>query len=256
MRAPLLFVPVLALLSTPARAATDVSFSFDDERLLQADEREGGLVHLTEPADEPRGLLVFLHGINERGPLHRGLGAGSFDVRAIVDELAEADHIEPVLVAGPSQTRDAWTGSRLWADFDLDRFVAATEQAAGVKVDRGRIVLVGHSGAGCNPTGGLLSPRGKIVPRAIVPTDVCMDDRFGKLFAQLTAVTAVHVLFQDAIWPREIGAFKGAFFAAADPSHEATVTRYDAPSANPHEEVVRVGLRDLLPRVLPPIADE
>lgn len=258
MRKRLALVVLLLAPASVARAATDLTFAYDDARLLQSDEHDGGLAHFRTGGSGNVPLLVFLHGVNERGPLHRGLGAGGYDLRAIVDELADADAIEPPMVAGPSQTRDAWTGSKLWGDFDLDEFVAATEKAVGVKVDRGRIILVGHSGAGCNPTGGLLAPLGTVKPLAIVPIDVCMDDRFGRLFGERAGVAPVHVLYQDALWPREFSAFKSALDAttAGDPARKATVTRYDAPGANSHEEIVRVGLRALLPVLLPPPDDD
>lgn len=254
MRTMLLSTLLLLAPAATARAATDVTFPYDDARLLQANERDGGLAHVPTHGEQALPLLVFLHGVNEGGPLHRGLGAGGYDLRAIVDGL----DLDTPIVAGPSQTKDAWTGSRLWDGFDLDAFVDATEKASGVEVDRERVLLVGHSGAVCNAGGGVLSPMGTIQPLAIVALDGCMDDRFGKLLGERAAIAPVHVLYQDAIWPREFGAFKSAFDAAlaADPKRVGTVQRYDAPGANSHDEIVRVGLRDLLPKLLPPPADD
>lgn len=248
----------LAASSASAARAADVTFPFDDERLLQPEEREGGLAHVAPGAGSEAPLVVWLHGVNEKGPLHRGLGSPGFDLRAIVDELADASSIAPPIVAGPSQTRDAWTGSRLWSTFDLDAFVEEVEVATGTKVDRGRVVLVGHSGAGCNPSGGLLSPMHEVKPLAILALDTCMDERFGKLLATAADVAPVHVVYQNAIWPREFDAFERVFKAtlAEQPGRQGTFARVDAPGANPHDEVVPVALRRMLPKLLPPPADE
>lgn len=250
MRTTFVAIFVALSVSTTARAA-DVTFAFEDARYLRDGEHEGGLAHATTTRD-PAALVVFLHGVNEAGPLHRGLGAGTYDVRAVIDDLIGSGAIEAPILAGPSQTRDAWTGSKLWADFDLAAFVDATEKATGGKIDRGRVILVGHSGAGCNASGGMLSPMTKLKPMAFVALDTCMDERFGKLWAAAANIAPVHIAYQDLIWPREVAAFKTAIDLALAKGRSATVTRYNSPTLNPHEEVVSLGLRSVLPTLLPP----
>lgn len=257
MRATLAtLVTVLSVCAT-ARAA-DITFGFEDARLLRDNESGGGLVHVPptiEGASASVPLVVFLHGVNEAGPLHYGLGAGAFDVRTIVDALVDADEIDAPLVAGPSQTRDAWSGAKLWNDFDLSAFIDATERASSLKIDRARIVLAGFSGAGCNATGGLLSPM-NVRPLAIVALDTCMDERFGKLWAKAADTTAVHIAYQNLIWPREYGAFTSAVEANLAKGRTLTIKKHNSPAANPHEEVVRLGLRAVLPTLLPPPEDD
>jgi hypothetical protein len=250
MRTTIVSLLLALSFSTTARAA-DVTFAFEDARWLRDGEREGGVAHLAT-VTAPAPLVVFLHGVNEGGPLHRGLGGGTFDVRAVVDELISDGTIDAPIVAGPSQTRDAWTGAKLWNDFDLGAFVDATEKATATKIDRSRVILVGHSGSGCNATGGLLGPM-KMKPMAIVALDPCMDERFGKLWAAQT--TPAFIAYQDLIWPREYAAFKTAIDVAIAKGR-ITLGRYNAPTLNPHEEVVRLGLRSILPKLLPPPEDE
>jgi hypothetical protein len=240
---------VVALTVSTSASAADVTFAFDDARLLRDNEKESGLAHAYQAGQEAP-LVVFLHGVNDGGLLHRGFGSGTFDVRTIIDELIDDDLIDPPIVAGPSQTRDAWSGAKMWNDFDLAAFVDATERASGTKIDRGRVILVGHSGSGCNPAGGLLSPMTNFKPMAIVALDTCMDERFGKLWLNAASISPVHIAYQDLIWPREFAAFKAVIDGTK--GKPITIGRYNAPTLNPHEEVVRLGLRSALPKWLPP----
>lgn len=252
----------LSLAPIPAQASTSgttSTFVFDDAHLLRDGEAHGGLLHASpNAAGKERPLLVFLHGVNEAGPLHRGLGgAGTFDLRALVDTLDEQNRIEPAIVAGPSQTKDAWSGSRMWSTLDVDAFVDAVEDALpdGLAIDRTRIVIAGHSGAGCNPNGGLARAlHTKIEPLAILALDTCMDPAFGKLLGEATATAPVHVFFQTSIWPRDFDGFKSAFFAevAKDSSRIGTAESLWSPGANPHDELALVALRKTLPQLFPP----
>jgi hypothetical protein len=203
------------LASSPnARAldGTTRTFPFDDARLLLDGERDGGLVWVGERAHhEGAPLLVFLHGANG-DVMHRWLG-GSGDVRKIVAAWSTLPGTDPPIVAGPSQTRDAHNGATLFADFDLDEFVDAVEAAlpAGVSVDEERIVVVGHSGAGCNEEGGLVSaPSGTIAPMALVAIDTCMDASFGDRLDDATGDAPAWV-FWEPRWPRPISAFRATF---------------------------------------------
>lgn len=233
---------MLALTLIPLSARAGTTFPFDDARYLQQGEKDGGLVHRTdEKASGALPLLVYLHGTNEKGPLHRGLGAPGFDVRSIVGSL----NLPAMLVAGPSTTRDAWTGSRVWADFDLTRFVDAAEAAlpSEVSVDRARVILAGHSGAGCNLKGGLLSGAG-LAPYALLAIDVCMDADFGRAFAAASERSPVYVFWQES-WPRDVAAFE------AELTGRGNIEKVDVPGPTAHEDIVGIALSRALPRLLP-----
>jgi poly(3-hydroxybutyrate) depolymerase len=247
-----------------AAASRSVVFPFEDERYLQPAtkttpaEKNGGLAFVTDGATTAP-LIVFLHGTNERGPLHRWFGAPGIDLRPFFDGLVARKKIAEAIVAAPSQTRDAWTGSRLWADFDLDAFVAATDAAlpTGIAVDRARVIVVGHSGAGCNATGGLLGRHGAIEPIAIVAIDTCLDARFGALFGARAELAPVFVEWQPT-WSREPIAFEEAFAAALAerPGRRGTITKTVLPGDDAHEAIVASSLARLLPGLIPPASDD
>ena len=209
-----------------------VAFAFEDERWLAPGQHEGGLAHVFDEAPDPAPLLVWLHGTNEGGPLHRGLGAPGFDLRTFVPRT--------MIVAAPSQTRDAASGSRLWIGFDLTAFVSAVEGATGRAVDRARVIVAGHSGAACSAAGGLLAPLGAVVPSAVIAIDGCLDARFGALFGALGERTAVHVFHQTRTWPRDPRAFAQAF-AGRGSFVELTVV-----GDSPHEDIVPLALERVL----------
>ncbi len=237
---------ILLVTETAVAAGASSTFPFEDARYLQAGGKDGGLVHRTDAnAKGALPILVYLHGTNEKGPLHRGLGAPGFDLRKI-------SNLAPMLLAGPSMTRDAWTGSRLWPDFDLTRFVDAVdaELPDGVSVDRARVILAGHSGAGCNLKGGLLSPGG-IAPRAILAIDTCLDADLGRAFGEAADLAPVHVFWQES-WARDVPAFETAFTATLqkDAARLGTITRMDVPGPNGHEDIVPLVVEKVLPALL------
>jgi hypothetical protein len=210
-------VPIVSLVltcSAHARAldGTTRTFPFDDAHLLLDGEHDGGLVWVGDRAHhEGAPLVVFLHGANG-DVVHRWLG-GSGDVRPIVAAWATLPGADAPIVAGPSQTRDAHDGNGLFVDFDLDDFVDAVEAALpdGVSVDEERIIVVGHSGAGCNEDGGLVSaPSGTIAPMALVAIDTCMDASLGDRLDDLVGDAPAWV-FWEPRWPRAISAFRATF---------------------------------------------
>jgi hypothetical protein len=248
MRAAMI-VSLAFLPKAAAAASASVTFPFDDARYLQPGEKEGGLVHRTdEGASGALPLVVYLHGTNEKGPLHRGLGAPGFDLRKTIETL----DLPPLLIAGPSTTKDAWTGSKLWPDFDLTRFVDAVDGAlpSGVKADRARVILAGHSGAGCNQTGGLLSRAG-LSPFAILAIDTCLDADFGRAFGEAASRAPVHVFWQES-WPRDVAGFEAAFTEALqkDSARRGTIERVDVQGPNPHEDIVPLTIARMLPELL------
>jgi hypothetical protein len=110
-------------------------------------------------------LVIFLHGLNKELIPHRWMGGGNEgDVRRIVAELVDRGVIEPPILAGPgSVVPEAVSRGASFVAFDVDRFVELTRDALNgtASIDENRIVVAGHSGAGCSAKGGLAG-----VPRA------------------------------------------------------------------------------------------
>ncbi|MFH2006742.1 MAG: hypothetical protein ABI333_09170 [bacterium] len=151
--------PVL-LRSCPPIGDCRMDFQYRDELLLDDIHAHGGRVWIPEEAREKGGrypLLVLLHGIDtdeEPDPPHRLL-APPLDVSRIIKRRIEADELAPMLVAAPSQTRDADSSVSLWTaeGFELGDFVQAVDRelaaSTRVRVDRHDVSVFGHSGAGC-----------------------------------------------------------------------------------------------------------
>ncbi len=204
-------------------------FPFNDSAWL-ASGQNGGRAYVGTSVDSTSApLVVWLHGNNNGGSLHRGLGgAGSaFDLRSKVPSN--------FIVAGPSQTRGA-SGGTLFSHFDLDAFVKEVEEATGTKVDRSRVYLVGHSGANCNVSGGTLSPLGVIKPRTIA-IDGCLDDKYGRAYRERSQRVPVSVYYQTGTWSRDYEAFRKSFGNAGE-FREITVPANVA--YNAHEGIVPV----------------
>ncbi len=204
-------------------------FPFNDAAWL-ASGKYGGRAYVGASVDASSApLVVWLHGNNNGGALHRGLGGSgsAFDLRSLVP----AD----LIVAGPSQTRGA-SGGTLFSHFDLDAFVEAVEEATSTVVDRSRVYLVGHSGANCNVSGGTLSDLGAIEPH-IIAIDGCLDDKYGRAYHAQSARVPVSIYYQTGTWPRDYEAFRKSF-GDAGVFREITVPANVA--YNAHEGIVPV----------------
>jgi hypothetical protein len=216
---------------------------------------------------KPAPIVVFLHGMNTDRIKYRWMGGGQEgDVRRIVADLMEAGSIVPMIVAAPS-TIDPVTASNavlLWPAFDLDAFLDRTvERLAGIAtVDRSRVVVVGHSGAGCNIRGGLATAlRAKTIPFAEVVIDTCMATDFAKLLAHAPPATNVIVSWQSLSWEdRFFDDFRHLFkreLKKAVPPLPGVLRALDymqPTQASPHDAMVSLTLRSWLPRLLPPPA--
>jgi len=247
--------------SSRAEAGISVTFAYEDDRYLFPGEREGGLVHLPTKADavRPIPLVVFLHGTNDKGPLHRWFGGGPYqgvdvDLRTEIEGLINRGEIEPTAIAAPSQTKDAASGSHMWDDFDLEAFVAAADVALfdRARIDRKRVIVVGHSGAGCNAKGGLLGIADATMtnaPLSVVALDTCLDGAVGSKLASFAGRSSVSVYWQAHIWPRDIDGLRKVLEAGGGSfSIEKSVVVGD----DPHNAIVLEALPALLRRVLPP----
>jgi hypothetical protein len=211
--------PVLAALSVmgaalPARAGTTIDFDFKDRRYILPWQKHGGRVYVPDRVGTaPVPLIVFLHGTNNKErSLHPWMNDGENDLRPMLDDLIDGERITPALLAAPSQTRDAdmW---HLWKRFDIDAFVKQTQRVLGdrARIDSNRVILVGHSGAGCNPAGGILDAarsRSTITLFALTAIDVCMDRMSARYLGRADSRTAVDVFWQMTSWHRNYDGFR------------------------------------------------
>jgi hypothetical protein len=152
-------------------------------------------------------LVVFIHGLNKALIPHRWMGGGTEgDVRRIASSLIEDGTLPPLVVAGPgSISKEAVGGASSFAELDTDVFLERTEAAlAGkVKIDPARVVVVGHSGAGCSPKGGIVAPlHGKRTVLGVASIDTCMGGDLAKELAAAPPRTHVVVTWQDASWSK------------------------------------------------------
>lgn len=215
--------------------------------------------------EKPAPIVVFLHGMNTDLIKYRWMGGGQEgDVRRIVAELMEAGSIVPMIVAAPSSIDPVTVSNAalLWPAFDLDGFLDRTAaRLAGIAtIDRSRVVVVGHSGAGCNIRGGLATAlRAKTVPFAELVIDTCMATDFAKTLAHAPPATNVVVSWQSISWEdRYFDDFRHLFkreLKKATPPLPGVLRELDyvqPKQASPHDAMVGLTLRSWLPRLLPP----
>jgi hypothetical protein len=239
-----------------------ISFPFRDAEYLAADQSKGGLAYV--PSEVGRGeevpLVVFLHGVNPTSVVHSWVGgAATPDLTAFAESLVSRRKTAPFILAAPSATRNAMAGRLMWPAFDLDAFVDAVDASieGRARIDRDAIIVVGHSGAGCNRDGGLLriaSHPGEITPIALVAIDTCLDAESGDSLGQTPPDTSVYVRWQRLLWARPIDRFLVAFHTAAFVTERRDVNMVEGAktSTNPHVDIVFEALNELLPALLPP----
>lgn len=237
-----------------AFAGTTVDFGFEDGRRLLETQREGGRVYVPDDvsSSESTPLVVFLHGTNREGRLHRWMRPGPRDLRPVVDALIAREAIVPVLLAAPSQTRDADSGRSLWSNFDLARFLDRTQGALGdrARVAPEQVIVLGHSGAGCNTAGGLLriaAERSEITPAAIVAIDTCMSADTARFLAQADERTTRQVYWQPFTWPRDFQ----DFLDQVAPRRTDVFREIHETGPSPHYDVVRPAFVAALETLLP-----
>jgi hypothetical protein len=209
-------------------------------------------------------LLVFIHGLNIEKIKYRWMGGGKEgDVRRIVAEMIEGGQVPPLLVAGPSTTDPVAAGNAMtsWPAFDLDTFLDRTaSQLAGVAtIDRARIIVAGHSGAGCNVKGGIATAlKAKVEVLAGLVIDTCMGTDLARDLARLRPALNVVVAWQTQSWQaRPLDDFRAVFLREvqkAKPSagvlRELLPERPTAPM--PHDAMVELTLKKWLPKLLSP----
>ncbi|WP_437779418.1 hypothetical protein [Sorangium sp. So ce1097] len=225
-------------------------------------------VHRLAAADPARPLpiLVFLHGINAAQIKYRWMGGGQEgDVRRIAAQLMEAGQIPPILVAAPSAVLPAAiaVARTSWPAFDLDAFLDATAaRLRGVAtIDRARVIVAGHSGGGCNASGGITTALRASTPvHAALVIDTCMDADVAAPLAQAPPTTHVVVSWQTLSWARRPFAdfrrvFERAAFAhPAAPGVLRELEHLHPTEPMPHDAMVPLVLRRWLPSLLSPDA--
>jgi hypothetical protein len=143
-----------------------------------------------------------------------------------------------------------------WEDFDLHAFVddVVTATAGSVKVDREQVLLAGHSGAGCNPDGGLASDfwsARRELPLALVSIDPCLDRELGRAFARRPSTVPLWLSWQSAIWTRSPEQFAAGLSEHKPPGRVDRLLELPARGVNPHEAIVPVALERALREAFP-----
>jgi predicted Rdx family selenoprotein len=215
-------------------------------------------------ADAPVPLLIFLHGLNRALVHHRWIGSEhDGDLRRIVGELVAAGRVAPLVVAAPSSTVASQVMRHAsWNHFDVDHFIQQTERALGdrLRIDTTRIVVAGHSGAGCSRAGGLSAAAlGKRKLWALLAIDTCMAPWLAQDLASAPASTHVVVTYQPYSWTRDHKLFSRVFEREVDkaPATQGVLRRIDRleperkKGHNPHDDTVPMTLERWLPKLLP-----
>ena len=245
---------VLALLAgsvahaeDPKPTGTTVTFPYQQKKLLHSKNGNGGLAYVTPSTSDTSTTLptiVFLHGMNPDGVVHMWMGERG-DLRPLADKLVAAGTVHRFILAAPTHTRFATGATIMWHDFDLDAFLDATDAAleGGLKVDRTKVIVVAHSGGGCNTTGGLFADS-KTKPMSILAVDTCVDDKTSAKLAELATTSNVRVTWQRE-WKRPIDELERV-------CPTCKVEELDDLGAQPHNAILPETLKRALPEILPP----
>ncbi|RYZ04023.1 MAG: hypothetical protein EOO73_25560 [Myxococcales bacterium] len=243
--------------AAPAHAKT-LYFPHQDATFLHRFQRNGGAAVVPEePQPEGAGLplVVFLHGTNPTSEPHMWLGGGGRDLRPLAKRLIDSGEVAPFVLAAPSQTKNASLAATVWQNFDLNAFVEDVVRATeGVtRIDRKRVVLAGHSGAGCNPRGGLASDfwsAGSPLPLALVSIDPCLDRKMGGAFARRPTEVPLLLWWQPAIWIRQPAKFQAALLQDKPEQRVDRVRELPPMGSNPHEAILPVAFESALRELL------
>ncbi len=248
-----LLAGALSLAWSAAADAKTLYFPHQDARFLYRFQRNGGAAVLPErvEASEALPLVVFLHGTNPTSEPHMWLGGTGRDLRPLVKRLVDSGQVKPFVFAAPSQTKNAGLAATVWQGFDLNGFVDDVVRATEgkVSIDRTRVVLAGHSGAGCNPSGGLAADfwsAGVPLPLALVSIDPCLDRKMGGAFARRPTEVPLLLWWQPAIWVRQPAKFEAALARDKPEQRVDRVRELPPMGANPHEAILPVALESAL----------
>lgn len=249
----------------PLDGAT-IDYAYDGKDIGHAERAWLGraFVHKKAAADPEKALplLVFVHGLNTELIKYRWMGGGNEgDVRRIVQELIEAGQIPPMIVAAPSTVtpQNAVVAATSWMGFDLDHFVAKTEEAlkGKAKIDKTKILVAGHSGGGCNIKGGIATALKAKSVHAVFSIDTCMGTDLATALATTKKSTNVVVSWQSITWQtRPLKDFRTVFEREVKktPADTGVLRALDfmTPTIpSPHDAMVSLTLKKYLPILLP-----
>lgn len=242
----------VAAIAVDARAddGATVTFKYKQRQFLYSRNGPGGLAYVTAGAQKGASLpvMVFLHGMNPDGLVHPWFGPPYGDIRPVIDALVASGKVAPMIVAAPTHTRFATGATVMWHDLDLGDFLDETDRALGgaAKVDRSRVVVVGHSGAGCNPTGGLFAPSLRDAKvSALVDVDGCLDEKARENLSSAATWTTVRFYWQST-WTRPV-----AELASVCTGCKVEEIGELPPKVSPHVAILPKALERALPELLP-----
>ncbi|MFO0618352.1 MAG: hypothetical protein U0414_37510 [Polyangiaceae bacterium] len=206
---------------------------------------------------KPAPLIVFFHGLNKALTPHRWMGGGNEgDVRRIIADMVDAGDIPPVIVAGPGSIEPAAvSGGESFPVFDLDKFVYLSRKAiAGIaEIDEARIIVTGHSGAGCAKTGGVACGAvAKEPPYAIISIDTCMNAALAEGLGAAPPTTHVIAAYQSGAWERDFDVFRAVFddLVAKHPANPGILRLMDELPTNFHDYAPMLTYQKWLPALL------
>ncbi len=211
-------------------------------------------------AHRPVPLLIFLHGVNRDLVKYPWMGGGATpDLRPLIGRMIRDGQIGPLVIAAPSSIAPDEVQYTSWAHFDVDRFVERTIAALGddATIDPSRIVLAGHSGAGCHSAGGIASANSSARRLfAVLSIDTCLYFWHATELAKLPGETRVVVTYQTRSWrerPFEdfAAVFRRAAAEAANGGSRVIEELYPPPE-DAHVATVAMSLERWLPRLLTP----
>jgi hypothetical protein len=247
-------------------AARTIRFSHADEQFLRVGQSRSSVAYVPEACGEaPLPVLALLHGVNESRTLYPWFG-GSHDLRPRLDSLARISS-RKFIVAAPSQTKDVWLASATWSNFSPQAFIDDLSAAlpSGCEVDREAVILAGHSGAGCNPEGGLataIDPDSAFQLAGLAFVDTCFDVKVATQVARRRSTTKLWILWQNQTWPRTPQPFLDRLNVPGRPP--ATVTAVRSAFVNAHvgamysavEEIVKTWIIGETPDATPALHRE
>lgn len=231
---------------------TTTTFKYKQRKLLFSRNGAGGLAYVPGRADRSRPLpiVVFLHGLNADEQMHPWLNGREGDLRILADHLVESGLVESFVLAAPTHTRFATGTKSMWPDFDLADFVHETANALNghAQIDASRIILIGHSAAGCNVGGGILGPKVRTSGLlANVVVDTCMKPEIEAALAAQTESTQLRIYWQPS-WERSFDELR----ASCDAHPRACkVEEIDAPGKVPHNTILPLAITRALTEFLP-----
>lgn len=213
-------------------------------------------------AKKPLPVLVFLHGLNGSGTRFPLMGGRTHpdepDLRETIEKMVEEKKIPPLLLGAPSTVLSAQVARGMWPGFDLDRFLANSARAlqGQATMDLNSVIVVGHSAAGCNPTGGLYSAihGTSLHLKAAFAVDTCLFPDDAPLLARTPKETALVVTWQPFSWARPIDAFQEAFTQQPTRKGALDLFRELRPANTPqaHNMMLPLTVEQLLPSFLAP----